>query len=294
MTAFKKNSPLHPVSSDTRLLQSLRQVASTQRVVCFAGLPGTGKSLLMHQLAHLAADEGRILHLLQWDMARPAFEAHPAAADYPVVNGVTHVLIRRAVGLWARQALVKWHEQYPDASHLLIGEAPFIGHRFIELAQRQPDAAEPYLTDPQCCFVIPVPSQAIRQLIEDRRQQRYESPLHQREVEDAPPHVLRALWQELVRVAPEFGLTTRVAAVSPYDPKLYAQVYQSILRHRHCRVIPVEHELPTTAFTPYDFTIDKHDLIPSSGDVREALQVAQAQNPDLTALQATIDQWYRV
>jgi hypothetical protein len=76
------------------------------RMVFFAGLPGTGKSLFVHQLVHLAQDRGRLVHLLQWDVARPVFEASPAGQRYPVVNGVTHVLIRRAAGLWSRGSTV--------------------------------------------------------------------------------------------------------------------------------------------------------------------------------------------
>lgn len=202
-----ESSPHHVMSSDIDLLQRLQQLAVTQRVVCFAGLPGTGKSLMMHQLAHLAVAEGRILHVLQWDVARPVFEAHPAAQGYPVVEGVTHGMIRKAVGIWVRQALTTWHDHYPDPAHLLLGETPFIGSRLIELAQRHPDPAESYLQNAESCFVIPVPSQAVRRLIETRREERSRQPLHQREAEDAPPHVLQALWQELVRVAPHLGLT---------------------------------------------------------------------------------------
>ena len=78
--------------------------------MCFAGLPGTGKSLLVQQLTQLAASAGRRVHLLQWDVARPPFEASAAGRRYPVVDGVTHPVIRKAVGLWARRAVVAWDE----------------------------------------------------------------------------------------------------------------------------------------------------------------------------------------
>ena len=108
----------------------LRSLAA-QRLVFFAGLPGTGKSLLAHQLAHLAAGMGRTVHLLQWDVARPVFEASPAGRPYPLKEGVTHAVIRKAAGLWGRQALAAWDERYAGPEHVLIGETPFVGGRFI-------------------------------------------------------------------------------------------------------------------------------------------------------------------
>ena len=85
-------------TADPRLYAHLQRLASVQRLVFFAGLPGTGKSLLSHQLAHLAHAMGRTVHMLQWDVARPVFEASPAGQRYPVVQGVTHGVIRRAAG----------------------------------------------------------------------------------------------------------------------------------------------------------------------------------------------------
>ena len=86
------------VDTDQRLAQRIRALAC-RRVIFFAGLPGTGKSLLVHQLVHLASGAGRQVHLLQWDVARPVFEASPAGRRYPLADGVTHPVIRRAAGL---------------------------------------------------------------------------------------------------------------------------------------------------------------------------------------------------
>src|SRR5437899_10129963 len=110
-------------------------------MVFFAGLPGTGKSLL----AHLAGDSGRRIHLLQWDVARPVFEASGAGRRYPLADGVTHAVIRKAAGLWVRRTIAVWHERHPEPQHLLVGETPFAGNRFVELAQRLDDRAEALL-----------------------------------------------------------------------------------------------------------------------------------------------------
>src|SRR6266571_3560515 len=99
----------------------LRSLAG-RHLVFFAGLPGTGKSLLAHQLAHLAAVAGRGIHLLQWDVARPVFEAAPAGRRYPLADGVTHAVIRKAAGLWVRHAVAGWSERHRGPEPLLVGE----------------------------------------------------------------------------------------------------------------------------------------------------------------------------
>ena len=72
------------------------------------GLPGVGKSLYIRELALAAHAAGRAVHLLQWDVARPAFELPGIIARYPERDGVTHAVIRKAVGQWAREAVVQW------------------------------------------------------------------------------------------------------------------------------------------------------------------------------------------
>jgi hypothetical protein len=44
--------------------------------------------------------------------------------------------------------------------------------------------------------------------IEAERERRAESPRHPREREDAPPHVLRALWRDLAGVARQLDATS--------------------------------------------------------------------------------------
>ena len=63
--------------------------AERARVIFVAGLPGTGKSLLIHQLVQLAHRQRRPVSLLQWGVARPAIENHPAARAYPAHRSTT-------------------------------------------------------------------------------------------------------------------------------------------------------------------------------------------------------------
>ena len=208
------------MASDRALAGQLERLARSARIVLVAGLPGTGKSLLIHQLAHLAADAGRVIHLLQWDVARPVFEASPAGRRYPMADGVTHAVVRKAVGLWARRALLEWQRRCAAPRHALIGEAPLVGNRLIELARRMDDATEPVLAAASCRFVIAVPSAAVRGFLEAERERRAARPLHPREREDAPPAVLKALWRELVGVAQALGIPVDAGAGEPHNPKV--------------------------------------------------------------------------
>jgi hypothetical protein len=277
------------------LYKQLMTYVHKKRLVFLAGLPGTGKSLWMHQLTHLASAAGRRVHLLQWDVARPVFEAHPAGQRYPVVDGVTHGVIRLAVGRWARQAVVDWHQQHAESQNMLIGETPFIGHRLIELARVCDDAAEGLLSQEACVFVVPVPTPQVRRHIEAERRRRVSVPLHTQEREDAPPHVLQALWHELVRIAPGLGVTVQETIDQlPYDPVIYQGVYQALLKHRQVDVLYCETLLPTTTFSVYDFASQPHFVSPTAEAVQRFIQDVECAYPDGQVLQRHLEHWYRV
>jgi hypothetical protein len=246
-------------------------------------------------LAHLANAAGRRVHLLQWDVVRPVFEAHPVALPYPVKNGVTHGVIRKAIGLWVRQALCRWQQAHPGPNHLLIGETPFIGNRFIELAQSWDDATELLLTDSASVFVIPVPSLEVRHFIEAERSRRSANPVHHREGEDAPPQVLQQLWQELVRTAPLLGIEEATAATdTDYHPRLYQRVYEHLLRHRHTQVMPVDTIFSTTQVSVYDFVIPRADITPAEQEVAEVIHTIERRYPNPASLQEALAAWYVV
>ena len=151
--------------TNSHIYTTFQHLAAQQRLVFLVGLPGTGKSLLIQQLAVMAQQVGRTVHLLQWDVTRAAFETAVNLQKYPEIDGVTHPAIRKAVGLWARTAVYQWAKAF-DSGHLLIGEVPLIGNRLTELTQPHADDAETVLNSPDCLFFIPTPSKAVRQVIE--------------------------------------------------------------------------------------------------------------------------------
>ena len=284
MLLLAPGSPLHT---------ALTALATDARVVFVAGLPGTGKSLLIHQLALLAHEAGRTVSLLQWDVARPVVEWHPAARAFPARDGVTHGVVRMAVGRWARLAVARWAARSADSAALLIGETPLVGHRLVELARPMPDAAEPVLSDARTRFVIPVPSREVRRHLEAERGRRAARPLHPREREDAPPEVLRDLWRQLARVAEALVVPgADPLAAAPYDPALYAAVYRHVLRRRHAAVLLMDVILPAESLSPYDLAVPVEDLRPAAEDVEPLLAAAAREWKDPVALEGALNEWY--
>jgi hypothetical protein len=278
------------VSAAPRLHAELGRLAQA-RCVFFAGLPGTGKSLLLNQLAHLAHQAGRSVHLLQWDVARPRFESTPAAARYPSVGGVTHAVVRRAVGLWVRGAVLRWDRSHRAPEHLLVGETPFIGNRFVELARREADAAEAVLSATNCRFVLPVPTREVRAFLEAERDRRTARPRHEREKEDAPPDVLRALWRDVATIGRQLGVG---AGTDAYDPDVYRAVYARVLRSRTLDVLTIDTVLPTRAMSVYDFTIARRDVVPDADDAEACVLEVERRYPDLAVLAREVDRWWDV
>jgi hypothetical protein len=275
---------------DSALFRTLRDAARDRRCVFFAGLPGVGKTLLIQQQALIAHAEGRLVHLLQWDVARTAFETPALLERYPEIDGVTHAAIRKGVGLWVRDALRHWHAAHPAPHHLLIGELPLVGNRLIELARVHDDPAEPLLADQRSLFFIPVPTIEVRTTIERSRAREMASPLHQREAANASVDVLRALWPELLRAAPALGMTTPPSE-SGYDPDLYVEIYRRLLHHRRTMPLAIDRVLPVSA-SPYELDIVASELRATPTEVNHAMQ-AVASWPE-ARLAAEVDAWFRV
>lgn len=258
------------------LYHSFQKLATEQRLVFFAGLPGVGKSLLLQQLALMAHENGRIVHLLQWDVTRASFETPEILARYPEILGLTHAAIRKAVGLWTRRGVMEWHTTYPDAQHLLIGEVPLIGNRLIELAQPREDQVESLLASPKASFVIPIPSRAVRETIEAARTRSIANPQHEREAADAPPNVLQALWQGLYRLAHQLGMAQEPTDEPvPYNPEIYRGVYQHLLQHRHVEPLLIDTLLPAST-SVYDLNIVASELSAMPGAVASIMAHIEA------------------
>lgn len=275
-----------PISST--LYQHLNQLAQSKRMVFMTGLQGTGKSLLIQQLALIAQQSGRTVHLLQWLTARQPFETPEILTHYPEVDGVTHAVIRKATGMWVRGAVARWHEQHADPSHLLIGELPLIGNRLLELTQPTDDGIEPLLTSEQVQFVLPVPSWEVRTAIEDARARTLADPQHERETRDASPAVLQALWQEVNGVARQMGLT-KASPTTPYNPYIYGGVFQALLRERRLQTLLVDEVLHPDR-SVYELAQIATELQATPAEV--AAIMARLAAEDVAGVETAVSHWH--
>jgi hypothetical protein len=253
---------------DSALFGALDHAAKARRCIFFAGLPGVGKSLLLQQQALLAHAAGRVVHVLQWDVARGAFETPALLARYPEVDGVTH----------------------PAPEHLLIGETPLVGNLLVELAQAHADPVEPLLADrAQTVFFIAVPTKDVRNAIEQSRERELASPRHAREAANATLGVLASLWRELERAAAHVGVPP--GAPGEYDPELYLEVYRRLLRHRHSCALAIERVLPVNA-SPQELDLVASELRADPDDVAR-ITATLGRYPS-AQLEQDVAGWYRV
>jgi hypothetical protein len=278
------------IASEPALRALLATLARTKRMVFFAGLPGVGKSLLIRELAHAAHEVGRRVHVLQWDIVRLAFVSPVTEARYPDQRGQTHPMLRRAIGRWARRRVLSWDRDH-DRTHILIGEAPLVGGRLLDLAQVQADDAEALLGGPDVSFIAPVPSIATRSTIERARSRTFGNPAHPRERADAPSQVLQRVWQEVHALAVTIGAAEASAAEPiPFDPKSYAAVYRQLLRHRSTLMLWMDAHLEPSG-SVYDLHSVTDELIPNAAEA--SLSIEQLER-EITVAEAeqSVASWF--
>lgn len=254
-----------------------------RRCIFVAGLPASGKSRVVGDLAATAAAAGHVVHTLQWDVARLPFDTPENLGRHPEVGGVTHPAIRLAVGAWCRGAVARWDREHPGDGHVLIGETPLVGERFMELARPRDDAAEALLASEATVFVIPVPSREVRRSIE---RSRASDMAGARDTTSAPPDLVDAHWHDLEQVALALGVTGATPG-GAYDPDLYAATYRRLLAHRHVEVLQID-ALTEATISPSRAM----PIVPSAAEVREAMRAVERLSPAEIGRRA--NDWYRV
>ncbi len=262
-----------PISSN--LYKVVKEIVQNKRMIFVTGIPGVGKSLLIQQMALIASEAGREVHLLRYNLARRPFETEVNISKYPEIDGVTDPAIRKAVGLWARQAVQEWHEKHPVPNQLLIGELPLIGNRLIELVEPTDDAAETVLTSEQTLFVVPVPSWEVREVIETTRARTIADPQNEQEKLDAPPNVLQLMWQEVNRLARQIGLT-KASPQTPYNPYIYGGVFEALLQHRPTKLLLIDQVLRPSR-SVYDLAVLAGTLVPSAKEANQTMSQVESQ-----------------
>lgn len=220
------------IPSKSKVFQTLKEVAATAKVVVFSGLPGVGKSLYINQFQIIAAAEGREVTVIQWDIARKAFETPKVFTHFPMGNGVIHNGVKLSVGKWLMDTVKNWLETYTEKEQLLLIEAPLVGHRFIELAKINDDPDfEAFLKSKAFQAIVPIPTKEVREKIEaDRKAQVADNA---KTWVGAKPAVMLMLWKMICGIANEFGRSIPMDGQPAYDPEVYEFVFAKILKHRH-------------------------------------------------------------
>ncbi len=267
------------------------QMALSAELVFVCGIPGTGKSLFMRELFASCRRAGRQASMLQWDVARRPFDEPAILAAYPEIDGSTHIMIRRAAGLWALDAVSKWRAAR-SASDVLLIEAPLIGGRFIEFAHPAPNELETLLRSPRAQFWVVTPSVQVRRAIEAARRAESVQPRHTYDGANAMPSVVDALWSDIVQAALELGVcpdAVQGGTAPAYSPDLYFDVYRRVLGARHAERLEVS-EILANETSPHDID-GRRDLAPSPQQARSSLRAAEIEGVEAAATRAQF--WYR-
>lgn len=269
--------------------QQLLLSARMAEVLVFSGLPGVGKSLYINQFQTLAKKEGRKVTIIQWDIARKAFETPEIAAQYPMGKGEVHNGLKLIAGAWLIDTIKAWLTTKADKGLLLI-EAPLVGHRFVEIAKKQADTAfEDYLSSPAFQVMIPIPSKEVRNKIEaDRRAQVQEDA---QQWTGAKPSVMLLLWKMLCGIAKQMGRNIPMDGQPPYDPEVYEFVFSKVLQRRHFIPLHIEEIYKINIGDEAEL----HHTGSLAADPATANRYAQKiwkQYPDESVINKLVDAWY--
>ena len=281
------------IPENSLIHNNLQNLVQSCEMVMFAGLPGVGKSLLLQQAAFMAQQCKRQVHLLELDVIRPAFTTANILIRYPDTDGLTtHPVILKALGLWTRSAVLRWHHNYGGTDHILIGEAPLIGNRLMELAKPYDDEAEAILRNEKTQFVIPVPTREVRQIIERKRELTIVEPQHEKDNHDAPPIVLQVVWKKLYQIAHELGFTDTLLDNPSYIPEAYRAVYEYLLKYRNTVPLIIS-EIFEPAGSVHALENIESEFVPTSAEVK---QIVSQLEHDFTPeqIEAQVSQWYKV
>jgi len=278
------------IPTTSPVFQKLEEVASSSDIVIFSGLPGVGKSLYIREFQLICKSLERPVDVIQWDVARKAFETDYIQGHYPMGEGTVHDGLKLIAGSWLLDEVRLWAEQYMESDRLMLIEAPLVGHRFIELVKKNSDTElEEILVSQRTKVVVPIPSIEVRVEIEAERARQVKE---QAKVwSGAKPSVMLMLWKMTCEIANEFGKKIDLSGQPPYDPEVYDYVYSRILKHRNYVPLIIDElfEVPTTDEAELH---NEHSL---QADQETANHYGRLviENVAKAKVKAIVDEWYR-
>lgn len=270
--------------------QTLEKAAKSAKSVVFSGLPGVGKSLYINQFQLIAANLGKNITVIQWDIARKSFETEKISEVFPMGAGVVHNGVKLSAGRWLLDTINDWLANHSKENDLLLIEAPLVGHRFIELAKLQEnETLENFFKSDAFQIIVPIPSKKVREKIEaDRRAQIAEDA---KTWTGAKPSVMLMLWKMICGIANEFGASISMEGQPAYDPNIYALVFRKILQHRHFIPLHIDEIYPVSIANEAEL----HNIGSLAADDQTANRYAEmilTQYPELPTIDAIVDKWY--
>lgn len=217
------------IPTSSPIYHQLHNLASSADMVVFSGLPGTGKSLYINEFYHMCQSLSRKLTVIQWDIARKAFETEKIMKLYPMKDSMVHDAVKLMGGVFLLKQIKKWYAEKNDNDLLLI-EAPLVGGRFIELVALQEDPnMELILSNAKTQIVMPIPSKIVREKIEAERAKQVDE--DSKVWIGAKPSVMKLLWKHVCEIAQEFG--KEIGADISYDPQIIEYVFKKVAKHRN-------------------------------------------------------------
>lgn len=278
------------IPKDHHLYNQFKQLIEDKRLVVFSGLPGVGKSLYINEFFRLAQELNVPIDLIQWDVARKAFETDLITERFPMGDGLVHNGLKLIAGEWLIRFVKKWLILNEDTDRILLVEAPLVGHRFIELVKPIPDTfLESFLSSDQTVVLMPVPTKEVRSAIEAARKEQVD--------EDAKvwfgakPSVMQMLWNMTCKIAIELGYDLEEKDHYEYDPEIYIWVFDKILKHRH--FVPLN--IDTLFDVPKGSEEELHKLESHSADEYEANKIGSRiieQYQDSDEIDRIVNGWY--
>jgi len=101
--------------------------------------------------------------------------------------------------------------------------------------------------------------------------------------------VLRDLWQNLATIAGRAA-----GGPVPYDPVVYAGVYERLLRYRNTEILELDVILPTERLSVYDFAIAPRDFVPTDTEAERFIREVERRYPDPRVLDGEIARWWEI
>ncbi len=288
--AFEQNMANNIIPTSSPVYKTLNDAASTAKAVVFTGLPGVGKSLYINAFQAIAQSLNKKVTVIQWDVARKAFETPEIQAHFPMGDGTVHNGLKLCAGKWLLATVSSWLTQNSDSDSILLIEAPLVGHRFVELAHQQNiKEIEAFLSSKECQFICPIPSKEVREKIEAARAA--EVAEDAKTWMGAKPSVMLMLWKMICGIANEMGRSIPMDGQPPYDPKVYEFVFKNILKHRNFIPLHIS-EVFDVSLTDESELHSSEGLIASEEVANSMSQAILAMYPNDSEINKVIDKWY--